>query len=56
MRYKQQILTKINALETKLDYVVRNLNTSTISAQETVNQLKQQLRQLQSVRELIEAE
>jgi hypothetical protein len=56
MKYKIQILTKLNALETKLDYVLRNLNSSTISANETVDQLKQQLKQVNSIKDLIEAE
>ena len=56
MKYKTQILTKIDALETKLDYLVRNIGNSSVSGKEAIDLLNQQIRQLQSIRELIEAE
>lgn len=56
MKYKTQILTKIDSIENALDFVVRNLDSQSISAQETVTTLKNQLKQLQSVKDLTEAE
>jgi len=56
MKYKTQILTKIDSIENALDFVVRNLSSQSISAQETVTTLKNQLKQLQSVKDLTEAE
>ena len=53
MKYKTQILTKIDSIENALDFVVRNLSSHTISAEETVTTLKNQL---QSVKDLTEAE
>jgi hypothetical protein len=56
MKYKTQILTKIDSIENALDFIVRNLSSHTISAEETVTTLKNQLKQLQSVKDLTEAE
>jgi hypothetical protein len=56
MKYKKQILTKLNALEASLDYILRNLNSSTITAEDTVSTIMQQMKQLESVKELVEAE
>lgn len=56
MRRKNNVLTKIDAVQNALDYVVRNLGSKTISAEQTVEALKQQLRTLETIQSLVESE
>jgi len=56
MRYKEGILTRIESLELQLSFLVKNISSATISAEEAVKLLAENLRKLESIKELIEAE
>jgi hypothetical protein len=56
MKYKQQILDRIDGLENKVKYLTRQINASQISGAEAVNTLNENLRMLQSIKDLITAE
>lgn len=56
MKYKQQILDRIEGLENKVKYLTRQINASQISGAEAVNTLNENLRTLQSIKDLITAE
>jgi hypothetical protein len=56
MKYKQQILDRIEGLENKVKYLTRQINASQISGAEAVNTLNENLRMLQSIKDLITAE
>jgi uncharacterized Fe-S cluster-containing protein len=56
MKYKEQILQKIESIENQLKYVEKALTTQNMSANEIVAILSQNLRKLESIKSFIEAE
>lgn len=56
MKYKQQILTKIDAVENALKYANSALDSNNISAAQLVEIINVQLKKVQSIKDLIEAE
>jgi len=56
MKRKTQILNKIVSVETRAEYILRQLDSKNVSVQETINILKEQLTLLSQLRDMIEAE
>ena len=56
MKRKSQILDKIISVETRIEFIVRNLNSKNISVAEVLYNCKEQLTILSQLRDMIEAE
>ena len=56
MKRKSQILDKIISVETRIEFIVRNLNSKNISVAEVLDNCKEQLTILSQLRDMIEAE
>jgi len=56
MRYKEQILQKVDAIENQLKYASKAMNSKNITANELIALLNQNIKKLEAVKSLIEAE
>lgn len=56
MKYKQQILTRVDGLKNQLDYLRRQIESAKISGPEAVKTLNEILRRVEGIEQLIESE
>ena len=56
MKYKKEILTRTDSQRLKVEYVIKHIESGTISPTDAIQVLKDSLRILKSVEDLIEAE
>lgn len=56
MKYKTQILTRVESLDNQINYLTRQIDSATISGKSAVDTLKEIKRKVESIKQLIEAE
>jgi hypothetical protein len=56
MKYKTEILTRVDGLKNQMDYLLRQVENGTANGPEAVKTLKELLKRIDSIEQLIEAE